>query len=120
MGDLVDRPSATGPSGYQNLPPGTPSARGQPKHWLYLLWPSVVRHLSRPSDFMQWLPTGPTTAVIRDQLRCTMTAEMRAALPQLAYQPAVNAEDTVLITRVQARDGKLQSSMGPCPTRKCA
>ncbi|MEO8618411.1 MAG: SRPBCC family protein, partial [Sphingomicrobium sp.] len=55
-------------------------------------------------DFMQWIPTGPTTSVIREISYALPDArkEMRAArYLNWRINRRVNEEDTVLISRVQ-------------------
>jgi carnitine monooxygenase subunit len=108
-GLLVERPSAN-PSerAYQRfLPRVEHLPEAQQRLWLYYkLWPNVAFDIYPDQvDFMQFLPTGPTTSMIReisyalpDERR-----EMRAArYLNWRINRQVNAEDTKLIARVQA------------------
>ncbi|MFN5631856.1 MAG: aromatic ring-hydroxylating oxygenase subunit alpha, partial [Sphingomonadales bacterium] len=69
-GDLVDRPSNNwSERAYQNLLPSVPHLpEANQKRWLYFkLWPSVAFDIYPDQvDFMQWLPTGPTSCLIRE------------------------------------------------------
>ncbi|WP_118856852.1 aromatic ring-hydroxylating oxygenase subunit alpha [Sphingomonas mesophila] len=119
-GDLRDEPSAN-PSerAYQRLLPDAPHlppfAR---RKWLYFkLFPCVAFDIYPDQvDFMQWLPTGPTTSVIREISYALPDdrREMRAArYLNWRINRRVNAEDTVLIARVQA--GMASDSFTPGP-----
>ena len=113
-GDLVDKPSANFWEAFyqKHLLPAPHLPQGAQRRWLYYkLWPNMAFDIYADQiDFMQWLPTGPTTCVLR---------EMAHALPD-AYTPegkqremelvryanwrinrVVNREDTWLIERVQ-------------------
>jgi phenylpropionate dioxygenase-like ring-hydroxylating dioxygenase large terminal subunit len=93
------------------------------KRWLYFkLWPSVAFDIYPDQvDFMQWLPTGPDSCVIREISYVLEDApdyewrrEMRAArYLNWRINRQVNAEDTVLITRVQQGMASRSFSMGP-------
>jgi phenylpropionate dioxygenase-like ring-hydroxylating dioxygenase large terminal subunit len=108
-GDLVDRPSAN-PSerAYQHfLPRVDHLPADKQRHWLYFkLWPNVAFDIYPDQvDFMQFIPVSPTQTIIReiayalpDQRR-----EMRAArYLNWRINRQVNAEDSILIERVQA------------------
>lgn len=124
-GDLVDRPSSNwSERAYQNLLPPVPHLpAANQKRWLYFkLWPSVAFDIYPDQvDFMQWLPTGPDSCVIReisyvlpDAPDYAWRREMRAArYLNWRINRQVNAEDTVLITRVQQGMASRSFSMGP-------
>ena len=65
-GDLIDRPSVNWSERmYQRLLPPVPHLpEANQRHWLYFkLWPNVAFDIYPDQvDFMQWLPTGPTTS----------------------------------------------------------
>ena len=125
-GDLEDRPSANWSERmYQKLLPPVPHLpeAGQ-RHWLYFkLWPTVAFDIYPDQvDFMQWLPTGPDTCLIREisyVLPDSYTPdetrrEMRAArYLNWRINRQVNAEDTALITRVQEGMASRTFSVGP-------
>lgn len=119
-GDLVERPSPTWSERlYQKLLPPVPHLpEANQRRWLYFkLWPSVAFDIYPDQvDFMQWLPTGPTSCVIREisYVLPDSRPEMRAArYLNWRINRQVNAEDTVLITRVQQGMASRSFSMGP-------
>ncbi len=119
-GDLVDAPSANwSERAYQRLlPPAEHLPEASRKRWLYFkLWPSVALDIYPDQvDFMQWLPTGPTSCVIREisYARPDARREMKAArYLNWRINRRVNAEDTVLITRVQQGMASRSFTMGP-------
>nr|WP_294851623.1 aromatic ring-hydroxylating dioxygenase subunit alpha [uncultured Sphingomonas sp.] len=76
------------------------------RKWLYYkLFPCVAFDIYPDQvDFMQWLPTGPTTSVIREISYALPDSrrEMKAArYLNWRINRRVNAEDTELISRVQ-------------------
>ena len=86
--------------------------------WLYYkLWPNIAFDIYADSiDFMQFLPTGPTTTSLRECAYALPDArrEMRAARYLNArINRQVNAEDTVLVTRVQAGMASATYDAGP-------
>jgi carnitine monooxygenase subunit len=114
-GDLVDRPSSNvSERAYQaflprveHLPPA------QQRQWLYFkLWPTVAFDIYPDQiDFMQFIPVSATETIIREISYALPDAlvpddrrrEMRAArYLNWRINRQVNAEDTVLIARVQA------------------
>ncbi len=107
-GELVERPSANASErAYQRLLPEVehlpPEAR---RRWLYLkLWPNVAFDIyPDQEDFMQFLPVSPTETLIREIAYALPDdrREMRAArYLNWRINRRVNAEDTVLIERVQ-------------------
>lgn len=122
-GLLADRPSAN-PSerAYQHfLPRVAHLPEAQQRLWLYYkLWPNVAFDIYPDQvDFMQFVPTGPTSTMIReisyalpDERR-----EMRAArYLNWRINRQVNAEDTALIARVQAGMGSPSYVAGPLGT----
>jgi phenylpropionate dioxygenase-like ring-hydroxylating dioxygenase large terminal subunit len=108
-GLLVERPSAN-PSerAYQALLPRVDHLpEAQQRLWLYYkLWPNVAFDIYPDQvDFMQFLPTGAATTVIREisYALADDRREMRAArYLNWRINRQVNAEDTKLIDRVQA------------------
>jgi carnitine monooxygenase subunit len=119
-GDLVDRPSNNwSERAYQNLLPDVPHLpEANQKRWLYFkLWPSVAFDIYPDQvDFMQWLPTGPASCVIREisYVLPDERREMKAArYLNWRINRQVNAEDTALITRVQHGMASRSFSMGP-------
>jgi carnitine monooxygenase subunit len=107
-GDLEERPSANWSERlYQRLLPDVPHLPvSLSRHWLYFkLWPGVAFDIYPDQvDFMQWLPTGPTSCIIREISYALPDdrREMKAArYLNWRINRQVNAEDTVLITRVQ-------------------
>ncbi|MFZ1742353.1 MAG: aromatic ring-hydroxylating dioxygenase subunit alpha [Pontixanthobacter sp.] len=119
-GDMVERPSANWSERmYQRLLPPVPHLpEAAQRHWLYFkLWPNVAFDIYPDQvDFMQWLPTGPTTCMIREisYVLPDERREMRAArYLNWRINRQVNAEDTALITRVQQGMDSASFSMGP-------
>jgi carnitine monooxygenase subunit len=119
-GDLVDRPSANWSERlYQTLLPPVPTLpEANQKRWLYFkLWPNIAFDIYPDQvDFMQWLPTGPTSCVIREisYALADDRREMRAArYLNWRINRQVNAEDTLLVSRVQAGMASKSFSMGP-------
>ena len=119
-GDLVDRPSGNWSERmYQRLLPAVPDLpAANQRRWLYFkLWPNVAFDIYPDQvDFMQWLPTGPTSCVIREISYVLPDArrEMRAVrYLNWRINRQVNAEDTVLITRVQQGMASQSFTMGP-------
>jgi phenylpropionate dioxygenase-like ring-hydroxylating dioxygenase large terminal subunit len=107
-GDLEERPSANWSERlYQRLLPDVPHLPvSLSRHWLYFkLWPGVAFDIYPDQvDFMQWLPTGPTSCIIREISYALPDdrREMKAArYLNWRINRQVNAEDTLLITRVQ-------------------
>jgi len=119
-GDMQDRESANWSERmYQRLLPPVPHLPQQlQRHWNYVkLWPNVAFDIYPDQvDFMQWLPTGPTSCLIREISYVLQDdrREMRAArYCNWRINRQVNAEDTVLITRVQQGMESRSFSMGP-------
>lgn len=124
-GDMVERPSSNWSERmYQWLLPPVPHLpEAAQRHWLYFkLWPNVAFDIYPDQvDFMQWLPTGPDSCMIReisyvlpDTPDYQWRREMRAArYLNWRINRQVNAEDTVLISRVQQGTESQSFSMGP-------
>lgn len=119
-GDLIDRPSMNWSERmYQRLLPSVPHLpEANQRHWLYFkLWPNVAFDIYPDQvDFMQWLPTGPTTCLIREisYVLPDERREMKAArYLNWRINRQVNAEDTELITRVQQGLQSKSFSVGP-------
>ena len=119
-GDMVDRPSANWSERmYQRLLPPVPHLPdAAQRHWLYFkLWPNVAFDIYPDQvDFMQWLPVSPTECLIREisYVMPDDRREMRAArYCNWRINRQVNAEDTLLITRVQQGMESRSFTMGP-------
>ncbi len=124
-GDMVDRPSANWSERmYQRLLPPVPHLpEAAQRHWLYFkLWPNVAFDIYPDQvDFMQWLPTGPNSCLIREisyVLPDTPDYQWRREMRVARYlnwriNRQVNAEDTALITRVQQGMASRSFTMGP-------
>lgn len=119
-GELNDRPSANlSERMYQHLLPQVPHLPAErQRSWQYVkLWPNVAFDIYPDQvDFMQWLPTGPTSCMIREisYVLPDDRREMRAArYLNWRINRQVNAEDTVLITQVQQGLASDSFSMGP-------
>ena len=119
-GDLIDRPSMNWSERmYQRLLPPVPHLpQANQRHWLYFkLWPNVAFDIYPDQvDFMQWLPTGPTSCLIREisYVIPDERREMKAArYLNWRINRQVNAEDTALITRVQQGMASKSFTMGP-------
>lgn len=119
-GYMEDRPSDNwSERAYQRLLPPVPHLPEQSqRHWLYFkLWPNVAFDIYPDQvDFMQWLPVSPTTSLIREisYVLDDDRREMRAArYLNWRINRQVNAEDTLLITRVQQGMESRSFSMGP-------
>jgi phenylpropionate dioxygenase-like ring-hydroxylating dioxygenase large terminal subunit len=119
-GDLRERPSeAWSERAYQHLlPKAEHLPAGQQRRWLYLkLWPNVAFDIYPDQiDFMQFLPISPTETLIREIAYALPDdrREMRAArYLNWRINRLVNAEDTVLIARVQRGMASASFQVGP-------
>jgi phenylpropionate dioxygenase-like ring-hydroxylating dioxygenase large terminal subunit len=119
-GQIVDRPSDNvWERFYQtHLPRVDHLAEGDQRLWRYYkLWPNMAFDLYADQiDFMQWLPTGPTSCVLREM--AFAIPDDRRAMKLVRYanwriNRVVNAEDTWLIERVQ--QGMASHSYGAGP-----
>lgn len=119
-GDLIDPLSANWSERlYQKLlPPVSHLPVDRQRHWLYFkLWPNVAFDIYPDQvDFMQWLPVSPTQSLIREISYALddNRREMRAArYLNWRINRQVNAEDTMLITRVQQGMASRSFTVGP-------
>jgi phenylpropionate dioxygenase-like ring-hydroxylating dioxygenase large terminal subunit len=126
-GPILDKPSAN-PSerAYQHLLPVVPHLPADRQRlWTYFkLWPNIAFDIYPDQiDFMQWLPVSPTQTLIREIAYALPDdrREMKAArYLNWRINRQVNAEDTVLIGRVQ--DGMASSTftVGPLSEQEVA
>ena len=125
-GEMQDRPSANwSERAYQRLLPAIPHLPAERQRgWLYFkLWPNIAFDIYPDQiDFMQWLPVSPTDSLIREIGYAIPDAnasprwrrEMRAArYLNWRINRQVNAEDTVLIARVQQGMTSRSFTAGP-------
>lgn len=119
-GDMVERPSDNWSERlYQRLLPPVPHLPpDRQRSWLYFkLWPNIAFDIYPDQvDFMQWLPVSPTECLIREisYVLPDDRKEMRAArYLNWRINRQVNAEDTVLITRVQQGMESRSFTIGP-------
>jgi phenylpropionate dioxygenase-like ring-hydroxylating dioxygenase large terminal subunit len=119
-GALVDRPSPNlSERLYQKLLPPVPHLPEEAQRlWLYFkLWPNVAFDIYPDQiDFMQFLPVSPTETLIREISYALpdRRREMKAArYLNWRINRQVNAEDTVLIARVQAGMQSRSFTVGP-------
>ena len=89
--------------------------------WLYYkLWPSMAFDLYADQiDFMQWLPTSPTTCLLREVSYALPDERREMKLARYAnwrINRVVNAEDTWLIGGVQQGMASRSYSAGPIAT----
>lgn len=119
-GGLVDAPSSNWSERlYQRLLPPVPQLpQYRQRFWLYFkLWPNVAFDIYPDQiDFMQFLPVSPTETLIREISYALPDArrEMKAArYLNWRINRQVNAEDTVLIARVQAGMESPSFTVGP-------
>jgi phenylpropionate dioxygenase-like ring-hydroxylating dioxygenase large terminal subunit len=119
-GELIDRPSDNiSERLYQSLlPPVDHLPEDHQRLWLYFkLWPNVAFDIYPDQvDFMQFLPVSPTETIIREISYALPDdrREMRAArYLNWRINRQVNAEDTILITRVQQGMASRSYTVGP-------
>lgn len=119
-GDLVDKPSANfWERFYQaHLPRAEHLPEDSQRRWLYFkLWPNMAFDIYADQiDFMQWLPTGPTTCILREMAYALPVEGRTMKLVRYAnwrINRVVNKEDTWLIERVQ--QGMASHSYGAGP-----
>jgi carnitine monooxygenase subunit len=118
-GELSDKPSKNWAERmYQKHLPDAPHLGDKRRTWVYFkLWPNFAFDVYPDQvDIMQWLPVSPTTCLIREigYAKPDARREMKVArYCNWRINRQVNAEDTVLIQRVQ--DGMASGSyqMGP-------
>lgn len=119
-GYLTDRISAhPWEAFYQRRLPGVPHLpEANQRLWLYYkLWPNMAFDLYADQiDFMQWLPTGPTSCVLREMAFALPDERREMKLVRYAnwrINRVVNAEDTRLIERVQQGMASSSYTAGP-------
>ena len=115
----VGQPERAGLSGAAAA--GRSPARQHQRKWLYYkLFPCVAFDIYPDQvDFMQWLPVSATTSVIREisyALPDDRREMKRARKLNWRINRRVNAEDTVLITRVQQGMESAAYEPGPLGT----
>jgi phenylpropionate dioxygenase-like ring-hydroxylating dioxygenase large terminal subunit len=123
-GRITERPSSNWVERfYQKLLPllGGDLPKEKRRLWSYYrLWPNVAIEIYPDLiDFMQFVPVSPTQSMIREiaYVRNDAQREVRAArYLNWRINRQVNAEDTVLIARVQA--GMMSSSYSSGPLSK--
>lgn len=102
----------------KHLPPVAHLPPERQRHWWYIkLWPNIAFDIYPDGvDFMQFLPTGPATTSLREigYALPDDRREMRAARYLSArINRDVNAEDTVLVQRVQDGMASASFTVGP-------
>jgi phenylpropionate dioxygenase-like ring-hydroxylating dioxygenase large terminal subunit len=102
----------------KHLPHAPHLPEANQKLWLYYkLWPNQAFDIySDQIDFMQWLPTGPTSCVLREMAFALPDERREMKLVRYAnwrINRMVNAEDTWLITRIQQGMASKSYSVGP-------
>ncbi len=119
-GLLVDKPSADPWERFyqRHLPRADHLPEANQRLWLYYkLWPNIAFDLYPDQvDFMQWLPISPTQSVLRMMAFALPDARREMKLARYANDRInrhVNAEDTWLITRVQAGMASQSFTVGP-------
>jgi phenylpropionate dioxygenase-like ring-hydroxylating dioxygenase large terminal subunit len=115
VGDLSDTPSRNWAERmYQKYLPEAPNLHADKRRsWVYFkLWPNFAFDVYPDQvDIMQWLPVSPTSCLIREigYAKPDARREMRVSrYLNWRINRQVNAEDTVLIQRVQ--DGMMSGS----------
>jgi phenylpropionate dioxygenase-like ring-hydroxylating dioxygenase large terminal subunit len=132
-GLILDRPSTNlSERAYQHfLPPVPHLPRDRQRLWLYYkLWPNIAFDIYPDQvDFMQWLPVSPTQTLIREISYALPDAkmpeqwhrEMKAArYLNWRINRQVNAEDTLLVTRVQQGMASHSFTVGPLSEHEVA
>ena len=119
-GYLVDRPSANPWEAFyqRHLPRVDHLPDTHQRLWLYYkLWPNMAFDVYADQiDFMQWLPTGPTSCVLREMAFALPDDSRMMKLVRYAnwrINRVVNAEDTWLIERVQEGMASASYTAGP-------
>ncbi len=119
-GDLVDRASGNfWERFYQaHLPRMDHLPEEGQRRWLYYkLWPNMAFDIYADQiDFMQWLPTGPTTCDLREMVYALPDNSREMSLVRYAngrINRVVNKEDTWLIERVQQGMASKTYTAGP-------
>ena len=126
-GDIVERPSSNWVErSYQALLPQFDHLEGgAQRRWSYYkLWPNIAFDVYPDQiDFMQWIPISPRETVIREiaYVRPDSRREVKVArYLNWRINRQVNAEDTVLIRRVQEGMESSGYETGPlAPSEVC-
>lgn len=126
-GPIVDRPSANlSERAYQHFLPAVPHLPADRQRlWTYFkLWPNFAFDIYPDQvDFMSWLPVSPTQTLIREISYALPDArrEMKAArYLNWRINRQVNAEDTALVSRVQAGMASRSFAVGPLSEQEVA
>ncbi|WP_374144018.1 aromatic ring-hydroxylating dioxygenase subunit alpha [Sphingomonas sp.] len=119
-GYLVDKPSVDPWERFyqSHLPHADHLPEANQRLWLYYkLWPNIAFDIYPDQvDFMQWLPISPTQSVLRMMAFALPDDRREMKLVRYANDRInrhVNAEDTWLITRVQAGMASKSFTVGP-------
>ena len=124
-GDLVapDAPSFRGANFWErfyaaHLPRVDHLPEAAHHRWLYYkLWPNIAFDIYADQiDFMQWLPTSPTTCVLREMSYAIPDSRREMKLARYAnwrINRVVNQEDTWLIERIQQGMQSATYTAGP-------
>ncbi|MBV8239007.1 MAG: aromatic ring-hydroxylating dioxygenase subunit alpha [Sphingomonas sp.] len=119
-GGLVDRPSDNMWERFyqKHLPRVDHLPEANQRQWVYYkLWPNMAFDIYADQiDFMQWLPTSPTTCVLREMAFALPDDRREMKLVRYAnwrINRVVNAEDTWLIERVQQGMASQSYTVGP-------
>jgi phenylpropionate dioxygenase-like ring-hydroxylating dioxygenase large terminal subunit len=119
-GQIVDRISDNPWERFyqKHLPRADHLPEANQRLWLYYkLWPNMAFDLYADQiDFMQWLPTGPTSCVLREMAFALPDDRREMKLIRYAnwrINRVVNAEDTWLIERVQQGMASQSYTAGP-------
>lgn len=119
-GGLVDRPSDNMWERFyqKHLPRVDHLPEANQRQWVYYkLWPNMAFDIYADQiDFMQWLPTSPTTCVLREMAFALPDERREMKLVRYAnwrINRVVNAEDTWLIERVQQGMASQSYTVGP-------
>ena len=126
-GAIVESPSANvSERAYQQFLPSVPHLPPERQRlWTYFkLWPNTAFDIYPDQvDFMQWLPVSPTETLVREAAYAVPDdrREMKAArYLNWRVNRQVNAEDTVLIERVQDGMASHSFTVGPLSKEEVA
>jgi phenylpropionate dioxygenase-like ring-hydroxylating dioxygenase large terminal subunit len=126
-GPIIEDPSANlSERAYQRFLPEVPHLpAARQRLWTYFkLWPNLAFDIYPDQvDFMQWLPVSPTQTLIREiaYAFADERREMKAArYLNWRINRQVNAEDTLLIERVQDGMASKSFTVGPLSTHEVA
>ena len=122
LGGPIGQGASWSETRYARLLPDVPhlSAEQRRTWWYIKLWPNIAFDIYPDQiDFMQFIPTGPTTTLLREISYALPDSrrEMRAARYLNArINREVNREDTILVERVQAGMASASFVAGPLST----